>query len=297
MKKLIRQAGCILIIVLLLPYLITVFLNGNTITKTDGKSSIYIYVEKNEKKVRMSLDEYGIGILAKEMDADYEIEALMAQAVLIRTSICKSIEEEGSDTTLTKGYWTRSQMRNNWGAGEYGEKYEKIQSAWEKTEGQVLLYNGEVALTPYHKLSNGKTRSAGEALGSDQYPYLKVKECLADIDAEDSVTTQVIQGTDMEVLGTDSAGYVTEVRCGKETVKGEAFRDTYHLASACFTLKEFDGKTCVTSKGIGHGLGMSQYTANEMAKAGSTCQEILNYFFEGTNLQEVAEIVTNPENL
>ncbi|MGN0403625.1 MAG: hypothetical protein ACI4F1_00235, partial [Bariatricus sp.] len=101
--------------------------------------------------------------------------------------------------------------------------------------------------------------------------------------------------TDMEVTGTDSAGYVTEVRCGKETVKGEAFRDTYHLASACFTLQEFDAQIRVTSKGIGHGLGMSQYTAEQMAADGSSYQDILNYFFEGTTLEEVVEIVTSTD--
>lgn len=295
MKKWIRQAGYFLVIMILLPYIITVFLNGSQMTASVGTASIYVKVERNEKTVKLTLDEYGIGVLAKEMDADAGMEALKAQAVLIRTSICKSIQEEGSETVLKKGYWTRSQMKSNWGASDYAEKYDRIQEAWNDTEGKILIYNGMPALTPYHKLSNGKIRSAAEVLGTEEYPYLQVKECPADVESEDAMTTQMIQGTDMEVTGTDSAGYVTEVRCGKETVKGEAFRDTYHLASACFTLQEFDGQIRVTSKGIGHGLGMSQYTAEQMAADGSSYQDILNYFFEGTTLEEVVEIVTSTD--
>lgn len=292
MRKFLRQAGYFLVIVILLPYVITVFVNGNGAAVSMDGNSPYVLVEQGGKQKRLPLDEYGIGVLAKEMEADAGIEALKAQAILIRTSIYKSIQEEGSGTLLTKGYWTRRQMENNWGAGEYGEKYEKLKKAWTETKGQVLMYDGNLALTPYHKLSNGKTRAASEVFGNEKYPYLMVKECPLDVEAKEAMTTSMIQDADMEVTATDSAGYVTEVRCGEETVSGEEFRAAYHLASACFTLQEFEKQIRVTAKGIGHGLGMSQYTAKQMAKEGNTYEEILNYFFEGTMLEEVAEIVT-----
>lgn len=291
MRKFLRQAGYFLIIITLLPYVVTVFINGNGAAVNMGGNTPYVSVERNGQTKKLPLDEYGIGVLAKEIDADAEVEAVKAQAVLIRTSIYKSIQEEGSDTLLTKAYWTRSQMEHNWGAGEYGEKYEKLKEVWEDTEGQVLMYNGNLALTPYHKLSNGKTRAASEVFGNDDYPYLASKDCPADIEAEDAMTISMIQEADMEITGTDSAGYVTEVRCGKETVSGEEFRDTYHLASASFTLQEYENQIRVTSKGIGHGIGMSQHTADQMAADGSSYEEILDYFFEGTTLEEVAEIV------
>ena len=80
-----------------------------------------------------------------------------------------------------------------------------------------------------------------------------------------------------------------------EEIKGEEFRSTYHLISSSFELEDFDGNTKVTTRGIGHGLGMSQYTAEKMAEDGKTYQEILNYFFEGTSFGEVAEILVKPE--
>ncbi|MDY2662674.1 SpoIID/LytB domain-containing protein [Bariatricus massiliensis] len=292
MRKFLRQAGYLLLIIILLPYVITVFINGNGLNTGMGSNSPYVTVKRDNKTKQMPLAEYAIGVLAKEIDADMEKEAIKAQAVLIRTSIYKTIQEEGSSTTLTKGYWTRSQMEDNWGTGEYAKKYEKMKKAWEETEGQVLMYNGSLALTPYHKLSNGKTRAGSEVFGVEDYPYLMVKDCPQDVEAPEAMTTSMIQGTDMEVTKTDSAGYVTEVRCGQETVSGEEFRDTYHLASASFTLQPFENQIRVTSAGIGHGLGMSQYTAEKMAEEGKTCAEILTFFFEGTALEEVAEIVT-----
>ena len=81
-------------------------------------------------------------------------------------------------------------------------------------------------------------------------------------------------------------------RSGKEEVSGEEFRANYHLASSCFTLQKYNGKLRITTRGVGHGLGMSQNTADRMAKKGRSYQEILEYFFENAEVKEAADIVT-----
>lgn len=96
---------------------------------------------------------------------------------------------------------------------------------------------------------------------------------------------------DVEVVETDSVGYVLKIRVGDNTISGEEFRNKYNLASSCFTLQRYNGKLRVTTRGTGHGIGMSQYTANEMAKKKKSYKNILKYFFEGTNIKEVTEIV------
>ena len=221
MRKYFRQAGYFAAILILLPYVVTILLNGRSSLAQDNGTSPYVTVKSDEKNRKISLDEYGIGILAKEIEGDAEEEALKAQAVLIRTSIYKSIQDEGTSTVLTKEYWTRQQMESNWGADHYGEYYEKMKAAWDETRGQVLMYDGRLILTPYHRLSNGKTRSGNEVFGSEEYPYLQSRECPEDVEAKEEMTVSMIQGSDMEVTGTDNAGYVTEVRCGSETVNGE----------------------------------------------------------------------------
>lgn len=293
MYKMLKQMGYFLVILLLLPYIVTVFISGNGVTMGVSltANTPYINVGSGDKQKKISLQEYGIGVLAKEMDASYEMEALKAQAVLIRTSIYKTIQDEGSDTVLTKKYWTRSQMRTNWGSADYGENYEKIKQAWDETDGQVLMYEEKLILTPYHKVSNGKTRSGNEVFSTEEYPYLKSKECQEDIESEEAMTTTVIQVEKAEIKKTDQAGYVSEVECDGKTMTGEEFREMYHLTSAAFSLQEYDGKIRVLTKGIGHGLGMSQYYANKMAKDGEDYKKILEYFFDGTNLKEVAEII------
>ena len=74
-------------------------------------------------------------------------------------------------------------------------------------------------------------------------------------------------------------------------MSGEEFRTNYHLASSCFTLQKYNGKLRITTRGVGHGLGMSQNTANEAAKKGDGYEEILERFFEGTDIKEVTDIV------
>lgn len=293
MWKIVKQTGYFLIIMILLPYIVTVFINGNGVglPVNIGGSVPYVTVEKEGEKKSVLLEEYGIGMLAKEIGPEMEEETLKAQAVLIRTSIYKKIQEEGSEAVLTAEYWTRSQMKQNWGREQYGVYYDKMKNAWTQTEGEVLMYENELALTPYHQLSNGKTRSGNEVFGTEDYPYLKVKECSADMESEDAMDTRIIPDSGFEVTKNDAAGYVTELKKGEAVISGEEFRDTYHLTSACFTLQAYEGKTRIVTKGIGHGLGMSQNFANKMALDGEDYQKILSYFFEGTSLLEVAEII------
>ena len=157
--------------------------------------------------------------------------------------------------------------------------------------GQVLTYENALAKTPFCRLSNGSTRDGREALGSKDYPYLKIVDCPLDIESKEQIQTITIDDMDAEVTGVDTAGYVLSVRVGNDTVSGEEFRTNYHLASSCFSFQKYDGKLRITTRGIGHGLGLSQYTANQMAKEGKSMEEILAHFFEGTELKEGVEIV------
>ena len=127
--------------------------------------------------------------------------------------------------------------------------------------------------------------------GSEGYPYLQIRECPKDVEAIDQTQTMLIEKGDYEVISTDSAGYVLQIREGERTITGEEFRQEKGLASACFALQEYEDKIRVTTQGNGHGIGLSQNMANEMAKEGKTHEEILAYFFADTVIREVAEIL------
>ena len=295
MKQKIKKIGAVFVIIVLLPYIVTIFMNGKSMeTNQNGKNG-YIKVETKVGTKEISLEEYCIGTLAKEIPVDFDLESLKAQAVIVRTTIYKKIEEEGEKAVMKERFFTKSDMKNQWGRSAFQKNYKKMKQAWEETDGQVIMYNGQLAMVPFHQLSNGKTRVGKEVLGSDAYPYLQMKECPKDVEADGQMESRLIKVSGATVASQDSAGYVTGVKVGEETVTGETFRDTYGLLSSCFELQDFEGKTRVTTKGVGHGLGMSQNTANEMAKEGKKYNEILQYFYEGTELKEVVEILLNVE--
>ena len=308
MRAKFKKFGCYVIIIILLPYVVTVFLNGPSITSYSHVDETYVKGKVADASgdeaaggdatagtvVEMPIEEYCVGMLAKEIPASYEEEALKAQAILVRTDVYKKINESGSDTVLEDDFWTQKQMEKAWG-GKYSKYYHKLEKVWSETEGQVLNYGDTLALTPFFRLSNGWTRDAKEVLESEDYPYLKIVECPEDIKAEKQLQTVTVDDMDAEITATDTAGYVLNVRVGQENVSGEEFRNTYKLASGCFTLQRCNGQIRITTRGIGHGLGLSQYEANQMAKNGKTYEEILQYFFEGTEIKEVAEILLDTE--
>ena len=279
MRNRLKKIGCYLIIIVLLPYIVTVFMNGPTIPTDTTVDTTYVKVKKDDTELELPLEEYCIGRMAKEIPADYEEEALKAQAVIVRTSVYKSIKEGGTQVVLEDDFWTEEEMRQQWGSS-YSGHYRKMQNAWNDTEGQVVMYGENLANTPFTRLTNGNTRDGKEVLGSEDYPYLKIKDCPLDIEAAEQIQTVTVDDMDAEVTAMDTAGYVTSVRVGQETVNGEEFRQTYGLASSCFILQKYDGKLRITTRGVGHGLGLSQYTANEMAKEGKTCQRYCSIFLK-----------------
>lgn len=276
MLQRIKKAFAILIIIVLLPYIITIFMNGEK-AQSDKKTN----------GVNELLKAHCISVLAKEVSSDYEDEMIKAQALLVRTTVYKQVEEFGKTIMEQENFGDISDIDAAW--------YRKLKQIWDETENEVIMYQEKLALVPFHQVSNGKTRNGKEALGSEDYPYLQIRECPKDVAANNQMESKFIEVKGAKVASTDTAGYALTVTVGEETMTGENFRDKYALASSCFELQEFEANTRVITKGVGHGLGLSQYTANEMAKEGQGYKEILQYFFVGTEVKEVAEILWNLE--
>ena len=310
-----KSIAAFLIILILLPYIVSVFVNGADVREDDGEN-FYVKVkvpdaEEADGVTEIRWTDYLAGILAEEISEDCEPETLKAQAVLIRTQIYRTLEDS-EDKTLTESYLSRDEMEDKWGAENYGKYYEKYVRAVEETDDTVVMYGDAYAWTPFHQSSNGMTRSAAEVLGSNDYPYIAVRECPLDKEADDEIQTftfpyteiqslcrdflvaeededKAAQGytyDDFEVRSCDSAGYVSELRMGNTICTGDQFRDALSLPSSAFSFSEEDDDNIkITTTGKGHGLGMSIWTADQMAKEGKTFEEILAFFFEGTELR------------
>lgn len=330
-KQKLKSAAAFLIILVLLPYVVSVFANGVDVSgpgnaNSDSGDPFYIQVrvpdtEEADGVSEIEWTEYLAGILAREMPEEKEAEALKAQAVLIRTDIYRRLEMS-EDKILSVEYLSKEELRKRWGAEQFQSMYERYVRAVEETDDTVLLYDDTYAWTPFHQSSTGKTRSASEVMGTDDYPYIEVRECPLDKEAEGEIrvftfTYNEIQDLcreflvavsdgdqaekgysfdDFEIIKNDSAGYVSEMRIGETVCTGDQFRDALSLPSSAFTFSRPDGEDGeesreirITTTGRGHGLGMSLWTAGQLAEEGKTYEEILTFFFEGTELRKDAQ--------
>ncbi|MBU3876540.1 SpoIID/LytB domain-containing protein [Faecalicatena sp. AGMB00832] len=324
MRQKIKTFCSFLIILILLPYIVAVFANGSDMEVMGKSSGAYVQVKKTaedgkEQVSQVPWEEYFIGVLAKEMPETFEEEALKAQAIVIRTNLYKALDEN-EDKVLKDSYLCGKDLEKKWDADQFDVNYKKLKKAMDETADQVLYYQDGYALVPFHQSSNGKTRSAKEVLGSGDYPYLAVRECPEDKAADEEMHVYTLDYkeiqtkcqaflvavdkenakktysfSDFEIQEYDSAGYVSKMRIGDTICTGDQFRDALSLASSAFSLQDADGQLKVTTTGKGHGLGMSQWTANEMAKEGKNCEEILQNFFEGTNITDGGEIFSKIE--
>lgn len=246
------------------------------------------------------LEEYLVGALAASLPADCSPQACRAQAVVLRTNaVCLANETgtrridwpEWGQESLTVG-----EMREKWGEA-YEEQYTVMKSAVSDTNNQIVLYEGIAVELPFFLLSAGHTRDASALPIKEKFPYLQSVDCSEDVFAETyeqeymmgerelAEALAELFGADTEIFWEDTnaiydhAGYMTEIEWNGKHVSGEAFREKTGLPSACITMEKEGNNWRILTKGIGHGLGMSLYTANDMAQKGKDYREILKYFF------------------
>ena len=291
----IKSFFAFLIILFLLPYIISVFINGKNAVQGADSDNASVYLAE---------------MLAGETDGGCEIEALKAQVVVLRTELYRTEKEK---QTLLDKCLTQTQMKKKWGT-KYEENLEKCQQAAQETKGIVLWYHETFAWAPFHQSSNGKTRDVQEVLGNADYPYITAKECPLDKAAEDEIQVHLIEYKeiqkrcreflvaeeqkkaengygyeDFEIQEWDSSGYVRKMRIGETICTGDQFRDALKLPSSSFSFHESPHGLKIATVGKGHGFGMRQWTAQEMAKDGKNYEEILQYFYEGTELHHIDE--------
>lgn len=271
-------------------------------------------VLKGDQVEEMDLGTYLVGVVRAEMPASFELEALKAQAVAARTYTLYKIQSGGNhgdtadictDSTCCQAYISEDKARSNW--GENADTYEqKIEEAVTATDGQAILYGGVPILAVFHSSSAGLTRTAGEVWQND-LPYLQAVESpepgdsipnyysRVEFTAEEFRTAFTASYPEADLSGdmstwlkdavVDSAGSVSTVSVGGITVKGSTLRSILGLRSACFEWEVQDGKLVFYVTGYGHGVGLSQYGANQMAADGADYREILTHYYTGVTVE------------
>lgn len=273
-----------------------------------------IGVWNGEEVVPMELEDYIIHVVAAEMPASYEVEALKAQAVAARTFAvqhmlgeehCKSGHTICTDHTCCQAFLTDDELHSRWGA-HFDELYEKISSAVKATDGLVMTCDGRVISAFYHSSSGGRTEDC-EAVFAVALPYLISVESSGEESSPEFSTTKswsmeefadninaAFPGAELndpaeqvDVWDRTDSGRVKLVQLGNTVVTGQQLRTALKLRSTNFDFEFSEDEVVITCLGFGHGVGMSQCGANAMAKDGAEFAEILTHYYTGVSIERM----------
>ncbi|MEW8976975.1 MAG: stage II sporulation protein D [Symbiobacterium sp.] len=287
---------------------------------------VSVYFPDRDAVEVMPLGEYLKGVVAAEMPAHFSMEALKAQFVVARTYTVRRMRQFGgsggcplqpeadvcADYRTSQAYMTREQLAERYGPAQAEEFWSRLSVAQAETEGEVLTYQGEVIDALYHAVSGRMTESAGDYFDTD-LPYLVPVDDTWGADAprlveqrrftpEDFAQALAPAGGDpvlavtaaaraglspVQVTARTAGGRVKEVAIGNLTMTGREFRERLGLRSTDFRVFWQDGHVVVETFGDGHGVGMSQYGAEGMARAGKTYREILTHYYTGVSLNRL----------
>ena len=255
-----------------IPYIITIIFNGVDATLINKKFDMEMILPV---------------LTASQIRESYELETIKAQTIIARSNFCRSMKEQKSLSKVLNQMKDEVKEETFYRALRQKE-YEK---AVEDTKGEILTYEDELKLVPYHEISAGQTRDGEEAFHSEEDSYLKSVHSDVDKESDNYINgiyiNKNILPQELKIKTRDSAGYVTEILADGKILEGESFRKGMGLTSANFTIQEIGNQMRFLCKGKGHGMGFSQYGGNDMAKKGGTDKEILEYYFPEMKIQQV----------
>lgn len=290
--------------------------DSNTI-ELEGNDTIKVYLTKEKRIEEVPIEEYVKSVVAGEMPVSFAEEALKSQAIAARTFIAAKRVKGGCpesngadvcDSTHCQVYIDKEKRLESWGE-EGNENWDKISKAVDYTKGLVLSYDNELVLYPqFFSTSSGKTENSIDVFSSD-IPYLVSTESSGEeiapkFNSEITMTLdEVINklnsaypnagltrdniSNSMEVLNRSEAGSIKNIKIGEEEVRGLDFRLALGLNSSNFEYSINGENITFNCKGYGHGVGMSQWGANVMAKEGSSYDEILKHYYTGVEIKEL----------
>ncbi len=267
------------------------------------KNTINVKDTKTNNIEKLELEEYIIGVVAQEMPASFNEEALKAQAVAARTyAVYKMQNSKGNYDVVTdvsnQGYIDLDGMKSKWGK-DFDKYYNKIKMVVKETEGKVMYYDNKVIIAYYFAMSNGYTEDVKNVFNEDR-EYLQSVESSYDSKLKNFISNKVISKKDIcnklnikcdkliiNNIKRSDTGRVNTIIINGITYKGTEIRKKLNLRSTDFSIKEEDNNIVFITKGYGHGVGMSQYGANGMALSGYSYEDILKYYYKNIEISTI----------
>lgn len=278
--------------------------------------TINLLHKKTGEVEQVNIDEYLCNVVSAEMPADYEIEALKAQAMVARTyTIYKILNKKHEnadicdDSTCCQAWVSKDDRFARWEEGKRESNWQKICDAVNTTKGKIVTYNNVPINAFFHSNSGGVTEIPVNVWGGTGYPYLQSVETSGE-DAYTQYSSEVIltqeellnklkekysdisidfsNDDDIKVLEYTEGNRVKTIKFGNHEVSGVEVRSLLGLRSANFEVIKQDGDSIKFSvKGYGHGVGMSQTGADSLAKQGKNADEIVKHFYKDIEIKDV----------
>lgn len=294
-------------------------LEKNAYETVDSRSpSISVYNSKTGKIQTMDMETFLYGVVSMEMSSEFSEEALKAQAVAARTYIIYKIQNKindghkgadiCTDCTHCQAYASYDEIKSQKGDKWIQESYPIIKQAVDDTKGQILTYDDKAILPLYFSTSSGMTENSEDVFKS-QYPYLKSVSSPYEKNSPKYYTESTIDKNDfinllknkyadiiiskknlqneIAVINRTTAGSVKNIKIGNKQLSGRDVRSVFGLNSSNFDISCDDDTVTFKVKGYGHGVGMSLWGAEGMAKKNYKYDQILFHYYTGTEIKDI----------
>ena len=294
------------------------------VSEPEKSYKIEVYNKDLGTSELVDLEEYIKCVVAAEMPAEFSLEALKAQAVAARTFAygrmsgtyrSKQGVHDGidicTDPSHCQAWISKEDASKKWGILFAAKYWGKIEKAVNETRGLIVVYNGTVANTLFHASSPGRTENAEDVWEGKSVPYLRSVESSGDEASKGYITAVTVSAGELaekfsqtypdaeteidildsiEILDYTEGGRVKTLKVGNIIMKGTEFRTMLGLRSACFSIRPAGSDAIeIITTGHGHGVGMSQWGANALAKTGGTFEEILKHYYTGVDIISITD--------
>ena len=278
---------------------------------TETADTLTVFRSVNQENIEIEFFEYVCGSVAAEMPLSYHEEALKAQAIACYTNALrlKNASESDAnyhisdDSSIHQGYLNKEQRKEKW--GEDFPKYEsKLETIVKSVENLAIYYEDKLCVAAFHAICSGKTETA-ENIWGEKVPYLTcVKSSGDNLSPQYSSVVVFEKGEFIEIAKSltksnniknlkniieikekSKSGTVLKVTLDKKTFTGDEIRKAFSLRSPVFTIETTEKNVTFNVTGYGHGVGMSQYGADFMARQGSSYEEILKHYYKGAEIK------------
>ena len=301
--------------------------NQNKDENTSNNSNEYNYQKYGTIKLlhkstgeveEVPIDTYLCNVVSAEMPADYELEALKAQAVVARTyTIYKAQNPKHEnadicdDSTCCQAWVSKEKRFERWEEEKREDNWAKIETAVNETAGKIVTYNGEPINAFFHANSGGTTELPVNVWGGSGLPYLQVVETAGE-EGYTQYSSEVILNKeelieklktkysdiqidfnntdDIKILDYTDGSRVKTVKFGNHELSGVETRTILGLKSTNFEITKENDNIKFSVKGYGHGVGMSQTGADTMAKQGRSYEDIIKHFYKDVEIKNINEI-------